>query len=219
MAFRLDSLRAKAWVRRSFLAIVAVATFLLAVLATRPADAPAGAALSSITLLPESSDYEAEVSDEEFEEGEEWGEDEEEEEEFEEDDPPALASGCVLQTATARVVASSHRNTVRLSVRYSSSEPARTTVDYRLKGGEGSLQLRATKHYIFRKGQLSSFEHLGDRAMEKVRAARVFIVHIDPEATPPFCDRYSTLRLTVKHQTEAQTSWAEPRTGSQPLGG
>lgn len=202
------------------LRILSIAICLVAALLAQPA-----AAQIDPISLPEplasaiEEDDAAEVSDEEFEEDEEWGEDEgeEEEEEFEEDDPRALASDCVLYTATARVVASARRNTVRLSVRYSSSEPARTTVDYWLKGGEGSLQLRATKHYISRKGQLSSFEHLGDRAMEKVRAARVFIVHIDPAATPPYCDRYSTLRLTVKHQTGAQTSWSEPRTGTQPL--
>ncbi len=200
------------------LRILSIAICLLAALLAQPA----AAQIDPISLpKPLASAIEeddtAEVSDEEFEEDEEWGEEEEEEEEFEEDDPGALASECVLNTATARVVASAHRNTVRLSVRYSSSEPARTTIDYWLKGGEGSLQLRATKRYISREGQLSSFEHLGDRAMEKVRAARIFIVHIDPAATPPYCDRYSTLRLTVKHQTGAQTSWSEPRTGTQPL--
>lgn len=179
---------------------------------------PAAAQILPATLAAVVEDDEAaEVSDEEFEEGEAGWDEEEEEEEFEEDDPQVLPSECLLNTATARVVASANRNTVRLSVRYSSSEPARTIVDYWLKGGEGSLQLRATKHHISRKGQLSSFERLGDRAMEKVMAARVFIVHIDPAATPSYCDRYSTLRLTVKHQTGAQTSWSEPRTGTQPL--
>ncbi len=210
MAFRLDSLRAKAWMRGCFLAVVSIATFFLAAVAVQPAGAHPRAVLSTIVLVPEGDDFEAEISDEEFEEGDEWEGEEEEVEELEADDSRGLPPECVLSTATARVVASDKGNTVRLSIHYASSEPVRTTVDYWLKGGQGSLQLKASKRFMARRGHLSSTERLSDRAMEKVRAARVFIVHIDPVATPSYCDRYSTLRLTAKRTAGTQTSWSQP---------
>lgn len=155
-----------------------------------------------------------EVSEEEVEE--EW-EAEIEEEEDEGEDPLVLPSECVLYTATARVTASASHNTVRLAVHYASYEPAKTIVDYWLKGGKGSLKLRTSQRHTSRQGNLHIFEHLSNREMEKVQAAKVFIVHIDPASTPSYCDSYSTLHLSIKRPADGQTTWSEPRTGTQPL--
>jgi hypothetical protein len=217
MAYRIDSLATRLRSGLCLLAGLAIATCLLAALATDPAAAHPGPALPSITPFEIEVDEVAEISDEEAGEDEEWEEEEEEEEESEEEGLSALPSECVLYTATARVTALTRANTVRLSIRYASYEPARSTIDYWLKGGEGSLQLKASKRYLSKKGQLHSVEHLSARAMEKVQAARVFVVHIDTAATPPHCDRYSTLRLTSKHQAGQRTSWSEPPSGTQPL--
>ncbi|HXS32147.1 MAG TPA: hypothetical protein VN758_00055 [Solirubrobacterales bacterium] len=197
----------------SLLAISLVAALLFvrqaeAVVVTTPAQAPA-----TVTSAVEDEEVEAE----EEAEGEEDEEDEEEFEDEEEDEgagsagPLLLPPECLLHTAEAHVAASAAQGVVRLSIHYTSYAPANATVDYWLKGGKGSLQLGESKHRFNRQGTIHEEEHLSDREMTKVLAARVFIVQLDIATAPSFCDKYSTQRLTTKHAAGGHASWSRPR--------
>lgn len=189
----------------SVLAILLLAAVLF-VRQSEAAGVPPQAAVSVIEDEEIESDEEAES-----EEGEEESEDEEEDE-----SPGAIGAlflppECLIHTAEAHVAASASHGVVQLTVRYTSYEPADVTVGYWLKGGKGSLQIGQAKRHFSRQGIFRDEEHVGDRAMSKVLAARAFIVQLDIAGAPPSCDRYSTQRLTARHGSGGHASWSRPR--------
>ncbi len=159
------------------------------------------------------------VEVEEGEDGEETeGEEEDEEFEDEEDDeglgttgPLLLPPECLLHTAEANVAASATNGVVRLTIHYTSYTPANVSVNYRLKGGKGSLQLGETKRHFGRRGTFHEDAHLSEHAMSKVLAARAFIVQLDIAAAPSYCGQYTTQRLTTKHVAGSRATWSRPR--------
>lgn len=156
-------------------------------------------------------------SEEEFEDESESEEDEEEEFEDEEDEglgstgPLLLPPECLLHTAEAQVEASTAHGTVRLTIHYTSYVSTNVTVAYWLKGGKGSLQLGETKRRFARQGVFREDAHLSERAMDKVLAARTFIVQLGIPAAPSYCAKYSTQRLTAKHIAGSHATWSRPR--------
>lgn len=159
------------------------------------------------------------VEDEEFEFGEE-SEAEEDEEEFEDDEedeelgttgPLLLPPECLLHTAAAQVAATTSQGNVRLTIRYTSYVPTDVSVDYWLKGSKGALHLGETKRHFGRQGVFRENEHLSDRSMTKVLAARTFVVQLEIPDAPSFCQKYSTQRLTVKHVAGGHATWSRPR--------
>lgn len=195
------TLTAVAW------ALLAIA-LLAALLFARQVQAATGPAQTLIVSSLEDDEVEAE------EESEDEGDEEEEFEEVEEVGsvgPLLLPPECLLHTAEAQVAASASHGTVRLTIHYTSYTPADVTVDYWLKGGKGSLHLGETKRHFGRQGVFRAEERLGDRAMSKVLAARIFVVQLDVGAAPSFCDRYSTQRLTSKHAASGHATWSRPR--------
>jgi hypothetical protein len=198
------------------IATIALAAFLSAALLVQPAVAEPGDFLPvpepvlSAAIGEEEEEAEAEA---EAEDPEEEGEEEEaEEEEFEATGALFLPLDCLLRSADARATASIAHGSVRLTIHYTAYEPTAVTVAYWLKGGKGSLKLGETKKHFSEQGTFRTSEHLGDLAMAKVRAARAFIVSLDVPATPSYCDRYSTQRLTVKRVRSGRATWS-PRPG------
>jgi hypothetical protein len=156
-------------------------------------------------------DAEAEEDgDEEWEDGEEEESESEEDEEFGTEGPLLFPSDCLLHTAEAQVTASSAHDVVRLTIHYTSYTPTDVTVDSWLRGGKGSLQLAGAKQHFAQQGVFQETNHLSDRAMFKVRAARAFIVQLGIPDAPSYCNRYSTQRLTVKHTAGGRTTWSRP---------
>jgi hypothetical protein len=153
---------------------------------------------------------EAEDEGEELEGEEEFEIEEEEEEEIGAEGPLLFPEPCLLHTAEAQVTASTTHDVVRLSIRYTSYTPTNVIVDYWLKGGKGSLQMKEAKRHVGPRGVLRTSEHLSDRAMSKVRAARTFVVQIAIPAAPANCAQYSSQRLTVKHAGSGQVTWSRP---------
>jgi hypothetical protein len=189
----------------SLLAISLLAVLLFArqaEAATDPVQAPA-------TSSVEAEEIEAEELEGE-EEGEEESEAEEEDEELGTVGALLLPPDCLLHTAEAGVAASAAHGVVRLTIRYTSYTPTDVTVSYWLKGGKGSLQLGETRRHFAQQGVFREEEHVGDRAMAKVLAARAFIVQIGIPAAPSSCARYSTQRLTARHMAGGHATWSRP---------
>lgn len=144
------------------------------------------------------------------------GEAEEAEEESEESNPPP--EECNLYSTTARLVASDSNDSVRLAIRYEANEATNVKVEYWLKGGRGSFQLKSLRRHMSTRGTIQGSERLSTREMAKVRAARVFVVHLEVPGLPQYCERYCTRRLTAKRESGNRTTWTEPALGTQPLG-
>jgi hypothetical protein len=175
-------------------------------------------AVTAPAQIPVIGSFEAEeIEAEEEAEGEEGEEEEESEGDEEEDEelgtvgPLLLPPECLLHTAEAQVAASASRGVVRLTIRYTSYAPTDASVDYWLRGSKGALHLGDVKRHFGRQGVFREDEHISDRAMSKVLAARAFIVQLDIAGAPSFCDRYSTQRLTVKHIAGNHATWSRPR--------
>lgn len=183
-------------------------SLLAALLFVRQAEAVTVPPQVPATISSESEEIEAEEESE--------GEEEDEESEEEEGEEPGtvgpllLPPECLLHTAEANVAASTAHGVVRLTIHYTSYAPGNVTVNYWLKGSKGSLQLGASKHHFNRQGVIHEEEHLSDRAMSKVLAARAFIVQLDIGAAPSFCAQYSTQRLTAKHIAGSHSTWSRP---------
>jgi hypothetical protein len=186
--------------------VLAIALLTAAILMQPAASAPAAttpqaAAGSSL------EEGEIEIEEEESEEeGEEF--EDEEDEEFGTEGPLLFPDDCLLHSAEAQVTTSATHDAVGLTIHYTATTPTNVTVDYWLKGGKGSLQLKEAKQHFAQRGVFRDSEHLSDRAMTKVRAAHAFVVEFDIPAAPAFCSHYATQRLTVKHVTGNQAAWS-----------
>lgn len=185
--------------------LLAISLFAAGIFA-RPAPAtPADDPVQAFAASPlEDEEAESEEISEDWEEEDEWEEDEEEGA----PGPLLLPPECKLHSAEAQASVSSGHNSVRLTIHYTSYTPGDVTVVYWLKGDKGSLQLGKAKRHFARQGALRENTHLSDRAMEKARAARAFIVQLDISAAPPSCDRYASQRLTVKRLVGGQATWS-----------
>ncbi len=152
--------------------------------------------------------------EENSEEGDAEEAEEAEEEEYEEPEP--TQAECKLYAATARLVASDRHDSVRLTVRYETSEATTARVEYWLNGARGSFQLKPLKRHMFTRGTIVGSERLSAREMAKVRAARIFVVHLEMPGLAPGCERYCTRHLTARRDSGAQTIWSEPAPGTEP---
>jgi hypothetical protein len=171
--------------------------------------------LSAPATPPEPAQLEAEASEEENEEGEEEAESEEEAEEDEEEEfstghSVPLPAACILRSAEPSVAVQLGRGDVGLTLRYEAEEATKATITYWLKGGKGSLQLGSATRHLGGHGAIHLNNHLDEREMTKVHAARTFLVSIDLSQAPSYCDRYLTLRLTAKHQLDKRETWSLP---------
>lgn len=205
--------------RFGLVAVAAIALVLyLATAAGVPAASAAQTSGGSLALTLSEPRAEEEIWEEEGwgEENSEEGEVEEPEEEPEESGPPP--EECNLYATTAHVVASDSNDSVHLTVRYEAGEATDVKVEYWLKGGRGSFQLKPLRRHLSTRGTIQGNESLSAPEMAKVRAARVFVIHLEIPGLSQYCERYFTRRLTVKHGDGSRTTWSEPALGTQPVG-
>jgi hypothetical protein len=158
-----------------------------------------------------------ELAEEEFEEGE-LSEAEVEricEEDNGDDKKKANASDsaapeeCLLKSARPHLVVYGSRNMVRLTIGYTTYEPAAAAVDYSAAGGRGSLDLGTAKRHLGGIGVIRLAKRLSDADMAKVEAAGHFTVRLDVAEAPGDCRRYEIERLTVKHVSKRQVVWSQ----------
>lgn len=143
---------------------------------------------------------------EELEEGEEQEACEEELEELEEQE--ALEE-CTLSETKSTATLNATTDTLQVSVRYRTYEPGKVAVDYRLKGGKGSLKLgRKTSHFA-RKGVFHDTRHLSQGEMTKVLAAHQFTVEMEAVGAPDHCEGLFDERLNVRHSGGKGRVWAD----------
>ena len=153
---------------------------------------------------------------EEEDEGEAEGEcteseDEETEEECEaeaEDAGFSPADDCYLRTATAHVVAYPDRETMRLTLGYTTYAPAAATVQY---GANKDPRLGAVHRHLGHSGVLRLSKHLTGGQMTKVERSGRFTVTVDVLEAPQACQRFEVQRLRVAQSSRARVTWAEAR--------
>jgi hypothetical protein len=149
------------------------------------------------------------------EEGESEAEDEcsegEREEECEaeaEDAGFSPADDCYLRTATAHVVAYPDRETVRLTLGYTTYAPAVATVEY---GANKDPQLGTVHRRLGHSGVLRLSKHLNRPQMTKVERSGRFTVTVHVPEAPQACQRFEVQRLRVAQSSPARVTWAEAR--------
>src|SRR3954470_4407869 len=158
-------------------------------------------------------------ADEEEVEGEAEGEctgseDEETEEAEEECEAEAEDAGfspsedCYLRTATARVVAYRDRETMRLTLGYTTYAPAAATVEY---GANRDPRLGTVHRRLGRSGVLRLSKHLARGQMTKVERSGRFTVTVHVPEAPQACQRFEIQRLRVAQSSRARVTWAEAR--------
>jgi hypothetical protein len=150
---------------------------------------------------------------EEGEAKEELGEGPEEEVVVEEEEEEAEAGSsppgeCVLQTASARVVAYPDRNRVLLLIRYTALASTDVAVEYGARGPKGSLAVGHSHQSFGRKGVFRLSARIGAAKMAKIRAAQSFTVTIHVPAAPSYCNRYFSRQLGPKRTGAHRVVWA-----------
>ncbi len=159
------------------------------------------------TSLSEEIEFEDEcVESSEDEEGED-SEEAEEECEVEADDAGfSPAEDCYLRTARARVVAFPDRNTMRLTLGYTTYVPAAATVEY---GAKKDPHLGSVHRRLGRSGVLRLSKHLADAQMTKVEASGRFTVTVHVPEAPRACQRFEVQRLQIAQSSDARVTWSE----------
>lgn len=131
------------------------------------------------------------------------------EDEEEESDGPYPPDECLLQTAQARAFTYSAGDKLRLVIRYTATEPTGVSIDYRLKGGRGALNLGKVKRHFGKQGLLQISENLTDAGMSVAQAARSFLVKLSIPGAPGYCNRFYTRHLTVQKAVHNQVVWLQ----------
>jgi hypothetical protein len=197
----------------AFIATLIVVTILLLAKSAQASPAPpalggadplAGRLGSPSTAVAADEEDEEEASEIE---GDEEGEAEEEwDEEGARGEPPYE---CVLRTARATVVVQEAQSKLRLQLAYTAFEPAPASVEYRLRGDKGSLQLNAGHRRLSESGVLRETETLSASELAKALAARTFTVDIRVPGAPQYCDDYAERRLKTKHVARGRVTWLQ----------
>jgi hypothetical protein len=170
-------------------------------------DAEAPASPSDLgASLSEEIEFEDEcvVSDEE--EVEDAEEAEEECEAEAEDAGFSPADDCYLRTARARVVAFPDRDTMRLTLGYTTYTPASATVEY---GAASDPRLGTVRRRLGRSGVVRLSKHLGSEEMKQVQASRRFTVTVHVPEAPHQCQRFEVQKLLVERSSDSRVTWSE----------
>ena len=154
------------------------------------------------------SEGEAECVASEDEEAESAEEAEEECEAEAEDAGFSPAEDCYLRTAKARVVAYPDRETMRLTLGYTTYAPAAATVEY---GAKKDPHLGTVHRRLGRSGVLRLSKHLAGGQMTKVESSGRFTVTIHVPEAPRACQRFEVQQLQVAQNSKARVTWAEAR--------
>jgi hypothetical protein len=134
-----------------------------------------------------------EIEDEE--EGDEW-------EEFEAGEEPPVE--CLLRSASAKAVVSAGEDKLRLTIRYTTFEPTEATIDYRMRGGKGSLHLPQVRQRLGEQGTVRITEPLSETQAERARAAHDFAIQFRIADAPRECRPLFIRHLTAKRPVHDQ---------------
>ncbi len=161
----------------------------------------------AIQMSEEEDETEGECVEAEEEEVE--GEEAEDECEVEAEDAGfSPAEDCYLRTASAHVVAYPDREIMRLTLGYTTYEPAAATVEY---GAKKDPHLGTVHRRLGRSGVLRLSKHLGSTQMARVESSGRFTVTVHVPEAPPACRRFEVQQLRVAHSSKARVTWAEAR--------
>jgi hypothetical protein len=163
---------------------------------------------SAIQPSEEEDETEGECAEAEDEEVEGAEEAEEECEAEAEDAGFSPADDCYLRTATARVVAYPDRETMRLTLGYTTYTPAAATVEY---GAMKDPHLGTVHRQLGRSGVLRLSKHLAGGQMAKVESSGRFTVTVHVPEAPRACQRFEVQRLQLAQSSKARVTWAEAR--------
>lgn len=212
---RKDPMRARPD-RIAWLVCFAVPLALLAILgasraAGEPAPSEAGPAAGEPAIqLSDEGEWEGacvELEEEGEEPAEEAGEDCEDEEEAEDEGAGFSPSAdCFLRTARGQVVAYPRRGQVRLTLGYTTYEPAPATVE--LSPGNGD-RLAVVKRRLGRSGVIRVSRHLGEDAMARLEGSHRFTVTVHVAEAPGACQGLETERLRIADSSPSRITWAE----------
>lgn len=162
----------------------------------------------AIQASEEEDETEGECAEDESEEAEGAEEAEEECEAEAEDAGFSPAEDCYLRTATARVVAYPGRETMRLTLGYTTYTPAAATVEF---GAKKDPHLGTVHRRLGHSGVLRLSKHLAGKQMTKVESSGRFTVTVHVPEAPRACQRFEVQRLQVAQSNEARVTWAEAR--------
>jgi hypothetical protein len=177
-------------------------TLLVLLLGVTVARAASAEPPATPSALEEATEFEAEEEGEEEESAEE--ECEEGEEEFEEGEisreeldeycerqrqrskpgPGGIfPEECLVRSFHSSAVADANKNTVDLTVHYTTFEPTSATIAY-------GPHVDSAKRHLGDQGSINLHAHVTDGQMKRLRAAHKLAVQIDIPATPGSCQRY-----------------------------
>lgn len=156
----------------------------------------------------EDGEFEGECAESEDEEAEGAEETEEECEAEAEDAGFSPAEDCYLRTATAHVVAYPGRETMRLTLDYTTNTPTAATVEY---GAKKDPHLGTVHRRLGHSGVLRLNKHLAGKQMTKVETSGRFTVTVHVPEAPRACQRFEVQQLQVAQSSKARVTWAEAR--------
>jgi hypothetical protein len=157
--------------------------------------------------LDEEVEFEDECVESDEEEEGEISEEGEEECEAEADDAGfSPAEDCYLRTARARVTAYPERNTMRLTLGYTTYAPTPATVEY---GAKSDPHLGTVHRQLGRSGVVRLSKHLGSKEMAQLRTSRRFTVTVHVPEAPRDCQRSEVQRLQVERSSDSRVTWSE----------
>jgi hypothetical protein len=116
---------------------------------------------------------------------------------------------CVLQDASARVVASPSNDRVRVVVRYQAVTAASVSIGVRMAGRKGSLQLGGVTRRFSRLGLLQFTERLSDSQMLRANAANRVFVNLHFAHTPDYCHPFYMQRLGGRRTVHGHPVWSQ----------
>lgn len=167
--------------------------------------------LAGLPLIEEDAEEEAEVAEAEAEEVEVCEETEDGGEECvveAESQGPAL-DACMLKSADATVLVLQARDTVRLTLRYTTFVPVMVSVRYGLHGRRGALTLGSENQRFSHQGVIRETEKLSEKEMAKAVAATEFDVHVRAFNTPGYCRKLFDLELSSRRGAKSRSSWTD----------
>ncbi len=176
--------------------------------ASLPLGLPLPAAVSQLVLEDEEAEA-AEVEDEEVEVCEETADGVEECTTGTTASEAEASSACMLKSAEATVLVLPAKDTVRLTLRYTTFTPAVVSVQYGLRGRKGGLKMGADSRRFSRKGVFRETEKLTEAEMAKVNAATQFDVRLRAVNTPGYCRQLFDRDLTSKRPGHGGLTWTD----------
>jgi hypothetical protein len=118
-----------------------------------------------------------------------------------------LPEECLVRTFLPQLVATGSK--AQLTIRYTTYEPTKASVDYGLKG----LRLGPAKINFGQKGVLHLTKHLSDSQAAKVLAGHKATVQIRVPSAPSSCNSDFTVKLTAQHGSPDRVTFAPKQKG------